>query len=205
MKENNQDNQKKMLLSILGVAVLVVAVIGISFAAYSATFDTAENSVSTGTIMVSYTEPSNAINITDAMPLSDADGIAQTGSGKSFDFTVSTQASSDLTVPYEISLTKVSVAASQALLDSEVKVYLTKDGTAVVNPTLISDLTNSTVRSGSKLLYNTQDVFSSSSTSAKTTNYVLKMWINKTVTVDAETSKEYHAKVNVDSSVSPVS
>ena len=168
MKENNQDNQKKMLLSILGVAVLVVAVIGISFAAYSATFDTAENSVSTGTIMVSYTEPSNAINITDAMPLSDADGIAQTGSGKSFDFTVSTQASSDLTVPYEISLTKVSVAASQALLDSEVKVYLTKDGTAVVNPTLISDLTNSTVRSGSKLLYNTQDVFSSSSTSAKT-------------------------------------
>lgn len=205
MKENNQDNQKKMLLSILGVAVLVVAVIGISFAAYSATFDTAENSVSTGTIMVSYTEPSNAINITDAMPLSDADGIAQTGSGKSFDFTVSTQASSDLTVPYEISLTKVSVAASQALLDSEVKVYLTKDGTAVVNPTLISDLTNSTVRSGSKLLYNTQDVFSSSSTSAKTTNYVLKMWINKTVTIDAETSKEYHAKVNVDSSVSPVS
>lgn len=205
MKENNQDNQKKMLLSILGVAVLVVAVIGISFAAYSATFDTAENSVSTGTIMVSYTEPSNAINITDAMPLSDADGIAQTGSGKSFDFTVSTQASSDLTVPYEISLTKVSVAAGQALLDSEVKVYLTKDGTAVVNPTLISDLTNSTVRSGSKLLYNTQDVFSSSSTSAKTTNYVLKMWINKTVTIDAETSKEYHAKVNVDSSVSPVS
>ena len=63
MKENSQ---KKVLLSVLGVAILVVAVIGISFAAYTATFDTGENSISTGTIMVSYTESDNAINITNA-------------------------------------------------------------------------------------------------------------------------------------------
>lgn len=202
MKENDQ---KKMLLSILGVAILVVAVIGISFAAYTATFDTGENSVSTGTIMVSYTEPTNAIDVSDAMPMDDADGIAQTGSGKSFDFTVSTQATSDLTVPYEISLTKVAVTSGTALADNEVKVYLTKGGTAVVNPTLVSALSASTVRSGSKLLYSTQDVFTSANTAVKTTNYVLKMWIAKNVTVDASTSKEYRAKVNVDSSVTPVS
>ena len=73
--EIKENSQKKMLLSVLGVAILVVAVIGISFAAYSATFDYGDaNSIKTGTIMVSYTEPSNAINLEEAMPMSDTDG-----------------------------------------------------------------------------------------------------------------------------------
>ena len=42
MKENNQ---KKVLLSVLGVAILVVAVIGISFAAYSTVFTSNANTV----------------------------------------------------------------------------------------------------------------------------------------------------------------
>ena len=49
MKENNQ---KKVLLSVLGVAILVVAVVGISFAIYSTSFETGANSISTGTVTV---------------------------------------------------------------------------------------------------------------------------------------------------------
>ena len=41
MKENSQ---KKVLLSVLGVAILVVAVIGISFAIYQTTFDSSNSS-----------------------------------------------------------------------------------------------------------------------------------------------------------------
>ena len=73
MKENNQ---KKMLLSVLGVAILVVAVIGISFAAYSTFFKSEANSVTTGTIMVSYDESGSAINVADAMPMTDENGAA---------------------------------------------------------------------------------------------------------------------------------
>ena len=76
MKENSQ---KKVLLSVLGVAILVVAVIGISFAAYTTTFKSTANTVTTGTVMVSYNEPSQAINVTNAMPMADADGIAHIG------------------------------------------------------------------------------------------------------------------------------
>lgn len=201
MKENSQ---KKMLLSVLGVAILVVAVIGISFAAYTATFDQENtNSVATGTIMVSYTEPTNAIKIEDALPLSDANGIALTGEGKSFDFTVSTQATNALTVPYEISLTKVDTST---LADSEVKVYLTKGGKQVLAPTLVSALAGSTVRNGSKVLYTTQDVFNGTGEAAKVTNYVLKMWLDEQVVVDGnpDNQKEYTAKVNVDSAVTPI-
>lgn len=198
MKENSQ---KKVLLSVLGVAILVVAVIGISFAAYSTTFkSTNDNSISTGTIMVSYTEPTNAISILDAMPMSDTDGKALTGAGKTFDFVVSTQASNALTVPYTISLTK---DATSTLADTEVKVYLTKDGADVLAPTLVSALTDAT-RADSKVLYSTSDVFTSTGEAAKTSNYVLRMWVDKDVSVDATSSKTYKAKVNVDSAVTPI-
>lgn len=198
MKDNGQ---KKVLLSVLGVAILVVAVIGISFAAYNATINSDENRITTGTIMVSYTEPTNAINITDAMPLSDAAGKALSGQNKTFDFTVSTQATNALTVPYTISLTKV---AESTLADNEVKVHLTKGGTEVLAPTLVSALADNAGRVGSKTLYSDQDVFAGTGEAAKTTNYSLRMWVDEKVEVDATTSKTYKAKVNVDSTVTPI-
>lgn len=214
MKENNQ---KKMLLSVLGVAILVVAVIGISFAAYSTVFSSNVNSVTTGTVMVSYTESGNAINVTDAMPMTDANGVAQTGTGV-FNFTVSTKADNALTVPYEINLTKVELACTgentptgcyASMADNQVKAYLTKGGTAVTETTatgkLISELATSTQRSGAKILHSDSDQFSATGEAAKTSNYSLRLWIANTVNVDDVSKKEYHAKVNVDSHVNPVS
>ncbi len=212
MKDNDQ---KKMLLSVLGVAILVVAVIGISFAAYSTVFKSDANTVTTGTVMVSYTEPTNAILVNDAMPMSDSDGKAQTGRGV-FEFTVSTKADNALTVPYEINLTKVESAVQSgengyyaSMDDSQVKAYLTKAGVAVSETgqdgALISTLTASTVRSGSKILHTDSDVFSATGENAKTTTYQLRLWIASAVNYDDVTDKEYHAKVNVDSHVNPLS
>ena len=212
MKDNNQ---KKMLLSVLGVAILVVAVIGISFAAYSTVFTSDANTVTTGTVMVSYTEPTNAILVNDAMPMSDSDGKAQTGRGV-FEFTVSTKADNALTVPYEINLTKVESAVQSgetgyyaSMADSQVKAYLTKAGVAVSETgqdgTLISALTASTVRSGSKILHTDSDVFTATGQAAKTTTYQLRLWIASSVNYDDVRDKEYHAKVNVDSHVNPLS
>lgn len=206
MKENSQ---KKVLLSVLGVAILVVAVIGISFAAYTTTFKTEANSISTGTIMVSYTEPDSAINIDDALPTSDAVGVALSGAGKTFDFTVSTQASNALTVPYTITLTP---DANNTLQNSEVKVYLTKNGTAVsetpaTNAKHVSDLTAATgTRAGSFVLHTDSDVYTTTGEAAKTSSYVLRMWVADTVVVDGEkdNAKTYKAKVNVDSAVTPI-
>lgn len=214
MKENSQ---KKVLLSVLGVAILVVAVIGISFAAYRTVFTSEANTVTTGTVMVSYNEPSNAILVDNAMPMADADGKVQTNRGK-FDFTVSTKADNALTVPYQISLTKVELACTgentptgcyASMADSQVKAYLEKAGTAVsetgANGTLISALGNASMRSGAKLLHADSDVFTAADTAAKTTNYTLRLWIDKNANYDDVTGKEYHAKINVDSHVDPIS
>lgn len=216
MKDNNQ---KKMLLSVLGVAILVVAVIGISFAAYSTVFKSNANTVTTGTVMVSYTEPSNAILVNDAMPMSDANGKGQTGRGI-FEFTVSTKADSALTVPYEINLTKVELACTStdpktpegcydSMDDNQVKAYLTKGGTYVTETgqdgAFISTLAASTVRNGAKVLHSDSDVFTSQNAgTAVTATYQLRLWIGSTINYDDVSGKEYHAKVNVDSHVNPI-
>lgn len=203
MKENSQ---KKVLLSVLGVAILVVAVIGISFAAYSTTFKSDTNSISTGTIMVSYTESNNVINIPDAMPTSDAVGSALSGAGKTFDFTVSTKATNVLTVPYTITLTP---DATNTLKNDEVKVYLTKGGVAVSETPAtaaktVSALAASDGRAGSFVLHTDSDVYEAAGEEAKTSSYVLRMWVAESVAVDNTTSKTYKAKVNVDSAVTPI-
>ena len=194
---NENSPAKRLLLSVLAVAILIVAAIGLSFAAYAASSNSKKiNALTTGTIMVSYTQPDNAIYIDNALPMDDEQGKAQTGPNKTFDFVVSTSATNNLTVPYEISITKVDTST---LNDDEVKVYLTKDNTVVVEPIKLSDLKESALRSGSKVLFETQDVFEKTDEDAKTTNYVLRMWIDKDTKIDNGTSKEYKLKVNVDS------
>jgi len=209
-----------MLLSVLGVAILVVAVIGISFAAYSTAFKSDANTVTTGTIMVSYDESGNAINVTDAMPMTDANGAGQTGTGV-FNFSVSTHADNALTVPYEINLTKVELPCTStdpktpegcytSMADNQVKALLLKNGTAVsettANGTLISALTTTsyTTHSGAKVLHSDSDVYQDENETSITTPYTLKLWIEHSVDYDDVKGKEYHAKVNVDSHVTPL-
>lgn len=202
--EIRENSQKKVLLSVLGVAILVVAVIGISFAAYSATRYSAENTISTGTLMVSYQEDSNAINITNAMPLSDDLGKAMTEDTEMFTFSVSTKATDAISVPYTISLTP---SAGNTLTNAQIKAYLTKDGTAIGAPKLVNQYTAITqgTRNGSYLLYSATDTFTSGNSATKDTTYVLKLWVDSNVDLSSATeSYTYSATVNVDSNVTPI-
>ena len=86
---NNNNSSKQILLSVLGVAILVVAVVGISFAAFSySKAGEVSNTITTGTITMSYSEPTNGINLTDALPITDEAGKALSGDNNTFDFTV---------------------------------------------------------------------------------------------------------------------
>ena len=210
--ENREDSQKKMLLSILGVAILVVAVVGISFAVYTTTKTSEYNQVDTGTVMVSYLESSSSINIANALPISDTDGKALTGTGKVFNFTVTTQATNALTVPYTISLTPDTT--NNTLPNGNVKVWLTENGNTITsfgsNAKLVSNLTaiNSGTRSGSFELLSANDVFVAESEAAKVHNYTLRMWVDigtDLSTINGGTSATYSATVNVDSQVTPIS
>ena len=204
MEENNS---RKVFLSVLGVAILLVAVVGISFAAYTiSTTSTEANTINTGTITMSYTEPENGIDLKDALPVADA--TAKAWEEDVFSFTVAATASGTVTVPYEISIQKT----EGTLLDNQVKVYLTKgtvgSETVLYGPTLMSELmvddNKSTLRTSvDAYKLHTETVnFVDGVASNSTGNYNLRIWVNSAATV--EDGQNYKVLVHVDSAVKPI-
>ena len=68
---NQSNSSKQVLLSVIGVAILVVAVVGVSFAFFNYTRTGAENTVRTGTI--TFTSSQETIALTNVFPVSSAD------------------------------------------------------------------------------------------------------------------------------------
>ena len=200
MKENN-NNSKQVLLSVLGVAILVVAVVGVSFAAFSYS-KTGEqvNTITTGTITMSYSETTNGINLTNAMPVADSVGMAYEGEDEYFDFTVSATISGTTTINYAITAAKIS--PDSTLPDNAVKVYLTDmdadADTQVLAPTLVSEL--DAVEAGDQAGASEGEyVLHRGTFTTTTTNmYRLRMWVADTYDVpNTNTASVYKLRVNV--------
>lgn len=192
-------NSKQVLLSVLGVAILVVAVVGVSFAAFSySKTGEAVNTITTGTITMSYSNPTNGINLTDALPMADATGKGLTGENNVFDFTVGATivGSGSTTINYAITATK---EADSTLADTAVKVYLTDmdsdADTQVLAPTKVSALTKTaTDASGAP---DGQYILKTGTFTATTTNaYRLRMWVADDFT-SLGTSATFKLRVNV--------
>ena len=194
MKDNNS---KQVLLSVLGVAILVVAVVGVSFAAFSYS-KTGErlNTITTGTITMSYSETTNGIKLTNALPMTDAVGKALKEENQYFDFTVNATISGTTTINYAVTATK---EADSTIPDAGVKVYLTNmDGdadTQILAPTKVSelDVTSSDVSGApDDQFLLTSDTFSSSNSH----DYRLRMWVADDYAAPA-TAQTYKLRVNV--------
>jgi len=195
--DNVRDNSsKQILLSVLGVAILVVAVVGVSFAAFTFTgTGTKENTISTGTIAMTYSEDTNGIFITNALPTEDEAGKVLNGDKQTFDFTVSSTISGSATINYEIAAVK---DKSSTIADSDVKLYLEKKTgsthTSVMEPKAYSALTEASdigTPAGAMVLY------SGTHTSTTVDNFRLRMWLASTATTQADAVQTYTVKVNV--------
>ena len=196
--ENN--NSKQMILSILGVVILVVAVVGVSFAAFSYS-KTGEkvNTITTGTITMSYSETTNGINLSNALPMSDDQGKALSGSNNVFDFTVTAtiNGSGNTTINYDVTATKES---DSTLDDSAVKVYLTSidnsADTQVLAPTKVSALTKTGSSEASGAPNGQYKLATGTFTSTTTRKYRLRMWVAEDYS-SLSTSGTYKLRVNV--------
>lgn len=194
MRDNSS---KQILLSVLGVAILVVAVVGVSFAAFTYTgVGTKENKISTGTISMTYTEDTNGISITNAFPMSDEAGKLLSGTEEKFDFTVASTITGVATIQYEIAAKKTDTST---LNGTDVKLYLEKlvgeSYQEAMAPKVYTESTaNSDVGtpSGSMILY------TGSHSTSTTDNFRLRMWLADTAVIDNQgESKNFTVKVNV--------
>lgn len=198
--KGRSSNSKQILLSVLGVAILVVAVVGVSFAAFSySQTGQYENKITTGVISMTYSNPSNGINLTNALPTTDATGKALTGTNNVFDFSVSATISGTATINYAITAT---TTPATTLTDNFVKVYLTDRGasnnedTEVLEPTMVSNLskTGSSEASGAP---SGEYILKTGTFSTTTTdNYRLRMWVADTF-AGTSASETYKLRVNV--------
>ena len=180
-----KNSSKQVLLSVLAVAILVVAVVGVSFAffTYSKQGETV-NTITTGTLVFSYNEPANGILLEDAVPMSDSDAKTTLVSGRNvFDFTVTSTINGNATINYEITAKESTNQSDIGTLESKyVKVSLDKvaggSETPVKAATHYDDLTAGTIATGDKLLGTGSAT--NSSGSAVTTTYRLRMWMAET-------------------------
>ena len=203
MKDNN-NNSKQVLLSVLGVAILVVAVVGVSFAAFSYQgIGEVENTISTGTITMNYKEPINGINLTEALPMSDEQGKALTGQNNTFDFTVTASVTGDATISYAIVAVPDEGNKGTKVTDGTVKVYLTdQEDTATGNttdPKILRSLASSDTASSAGVPSSLGGYVLKTGTYSGTSNsdsYRLRMWIDAAATAP-ETSETYTLRVNV--------
>ena len=189
---------KEILFSILGIFILIMLVVGVSFAVFSFSQTGQKlNTVTTGTINMSYSESESGINLVNALPMTDEQGKVLSGTDNVFDFTVDTTINGTgiTTINYAIT----AVSSNSTVDNSAIKIYLTNmDNDAdsgIIAPTKISNLSTTTgseaynAPSGEFILLNGT---MNTSTSHK---YRLRMWVADDYTEPS--GGTYTLKVNV--------
>ena len=100
---SEQKSKKKILVTIISVVILIVLVIGITYAAFTySKSGTTVNTITTGTLVMRYEEGTiNRISITNAEPTIDSEGKKLTGTNAMFDFTLTANAA-NTEIKYEV-------------------------------------------------------------------------------------------------------
>ena len=186
------DNKRKKVITISLVIILLMLTIGISFAVWNYGFVGSANTIDTGEVSLELLESNtDIISIENALPISDETGKTL---NETFDFAVTTKASRDINIGYEIKIEKLSASSGYTSLnDSQVKVYLTDySNNELISPTKISDLSDYS-------LYGKTNTHSKDLTKI-TDKFKLRVWIDEDTDAsnwDSNTNLEYKFKIGV--------
>ena len=186
-----QDKRKKIVLSVLGIIMLILITIGVTYAVFIYTkLGATENVVTAGTLKFLYTENATGgrgISISNALPVTDETGKNYMDESQVFDFKVEGTNTGNDEIPYEVTLRQ---SSDSTLSNSVVKVYLTdttsESETELVKPTFYSALKPTSLVTEEGIIEKTiyQDTVG-----AKVNNYSksfrLRMWIDNNTNFSA--------------------
>ena len=119
------NNKKQLLLSIGLVSILVLMIVGISYAAFQFRGPGSKvNSITTGAITMKFTESTNVINMIGSLPTTDKTGKVRLTEGEYFDFTLEGTIKGAENINWEIAAEDVTTRDKK--IDSKyIKLYLT--------------------------------------------------------------------------------
>lgn len=203
----NENSSKQVLLSVLGIAVLVVAVVGVSFAffTYSKTGEK-NNTLTTGNIFFNFTE-GNAIKLTNEFPRTDASGEALTeAQNGALTFHVVGYDSSEKGIEYTVYALEGDAEADRTRFkDSEIKLNLKAPATVVENKFATSTVVGTVGSLANGVVLAKGKITAKSSETQQDDEYTLRMWISdavsigegKTYTTEEYTKMYYSLKLKV--------
>ena len=115
--------RRKEFLMIILVLVLLITVVGISYAAFNyAGTGQKLNTITTGTITMEYVESTNVISMNNALPTTTTTGKKRLNDGEYFDFTVKSSITGNIDINYEIAAKEES---GNTFSGSNIRYYLT--------------------------------------------------------------------------------
>ena len=191
----------KNILTIGTTFILLIAVIGISYAAFNYSgIGQKLNTITTGAITMNYTESSNVISMSNALPTTDTTGKKRLNSGEYFDFTVKSSITGNTDINYEIAAKEEN---GNTFSGQNVKFYLTKvnsDGSEeeVMPPKTYSEDQTSNVYTGRPSDMMSLFVGNLNQQGDTEIKYRLRLWVDESYNPQSDNGGlVYKVKVNV--------
>ena len=176
------NNKKQLLLTIGLVLVLVLMIVGISYAAFKFVGEGSQpNTITTGVITMKYTETTNTISMNNALPTTDATGKVRLTEGEYFDFTLSGTIKGSENINWEIAAEDVTTGTRK--IDGKyIKLYLTSldennNETEVMAPKVYSADTTSDDYTGRPA--GMMSLAKGSTSTSFSTKYRLRMYVDE--------------------------
>ena len=176
------DKKRQLLLSIGLVLVLVLMIVGISYAAFKFTgLGTKPNTITTGAITMEYKESTNTISMNNALPTTDATGKVRLTAGEYFDFTLSGTIKGSENINWEIAAEDVTTGTKK--IDGKyIKLYLTSldennNETEVMKPTVYT--TEKTENTYTGRPTNMMSLAKGTTSTSFSTKYRLRMYVDE--------------------------
>ena len=171
--------KKENIIIIVVLVVMILAIVGVSYAAFSYSKTGSKvNSITTGSITMTYKETDNTISLNGALPTTDKTGMVRLNPGEYFDFSVSSEIVGDVNINYEISAKK---EEGNTIGGEYIKLYLTRltdDGEeALMVPETYNEETSANDYTGRPV--NEMSLYTSSMNSSESNNYRLRMYVDE--------------------------
>ena len=176
------DKKKQLLLSIGLVLILVLMIVGISYAAFKFVgLGNKPNTITTGAITMEYEESTNTISMTGALPTTDATGKVRLTEGEYFDFTIKSNIQGNANINWEIAAEDITASAKK-MDGKNIKLYLTKlDSTGAEEEVMAPKVYNATTSANTKTgrPSGVMSLATGTMSASETTNYRLRMYVDE--------------------------
>ena len=177
------DKKKQLLLSIGLVLILVLMIVGISYAAFKFVgLGNKPNTITTGAITMKYEESTNTISMTGALPTTDATGKVRLTKGEYFDFTIKSSIQGNANINWEIAAEDITPSSAKKMAGKNIKLYLTKlDSTGAETQVMAPKVYNATTSANTKTgrPSGVMSLATGTMSTSETTNYRLRMYVDE--------------------------